>query len=143
MPEDEFKVVDDAPGEPGEHTDPPPDPPRDELDQNRVRQLLVLRRSAYRRRSYAIIAMVACAVAAGQLAWMTIDYLRVIGVAIRPVLYLAGLILAVVGTLYFARQAMTLHRETTQEFLSDPEKPPDFSTLSDGTERWRRLEEIE
>jgi hypothetical protein len=140
-PDDEFDVIDDEVAD-----DAPPDhnaaAPRDELDQSRIRQLLVLRRSAYRRRSYAIIAMIACAVAAGQLLWMTLDYARTLGWSFRPMLYIAGALLALVGAVHFLRQAIAIHHEARQHTLPDPATAPDFTPLSDGRDTWKRLEEL-
>jgi hypothetical protein len=46
------------------------------------------------------------------------------------------------GAIFFMRRAIVLHREATQSYLKDPTTTPDFSTLSDGSQRWKNLEDL-
>jgi hypothetical protein len=44
---------------------------------------------------------------------------------------------------HFGRRAMELHRETkTPAPLPPAPREPDFSTLSDGSQQWKNLDEI-
>jgi hypothetical protein len=113
-----------------------------ELDGLRIRQLASLRRSEYRSRSHAIIAMLVCAVAAAQLALTTWLRVRAIGWTSVPLLCAALIPLAVWGTVHFYRRAIELHREATRPMQDVPQEAPDFSTLGDGSEQIDRLDEI-
>jgi hypothetical protein len=114
----------------------------DELDGLRIRQLATMRRAAYRSRSHAIIALLLCLIAAvesilrvardlmrRQMGWWSVFYL----------LIAAG---GLIGTLFFARRAMALHLEATQTRLLPPTESPDFSSLNDGSQRYKNLEEL-
>jgi hypothetical protein len=113
-----------------------------ELDGLRIRQLATLRRTTYRSRSYAIIAAGACAVLAAQLLFMTVRQVLGSGWSARTVLYVLVALLAVWGAWFFIGRVIALHREARRSPLADPETPPDFSTLSDGSQRIKNLEEI-
>jgi hypothetical protein len=56
--------------------------------------------------------------------------------------YLLFALIGAWGTIYFFRKAASLHREAKRSSLGAPEVAPDFSTLSDGSERVRNLEDI-
>ena len=122
----------------------PQEPDRSaELDGLRIRQLATLRRAAYRSRSYAIIAAVVCAFSVIQAGYLLVQQLIHIGFSGRVVVY-AGFILAgAYGAFLFTGRAIAFHREATQTLLQDPKTPPDFSTLSDGSQRWKNLEDIQ
>ena len=143
---------DGQPGQPFEiHPDPqesdgePPlapshDDREHELDGLRIRQLSSLRRGAYRTRSIAIIVAVACLVAAVQLAvkaftgvWAT--YRAISG---------ALAVFAFFAAVHFMRRVAALQRELRTPPPMPPEPPggPDFSTLSDGSQQWKNLEDI-
>jgi hypothetical protein len=51
-----------------------------------------------------------------------------------------------IGTLYFARHAWRRARafklEIEQSAIPEPTTPPDFSTLGNGSERWKHLENV-
>ncbi len=113
-----------------------------ELDGLRIRRLAALRQSAYRSRSYAVIAATACAVVAVQLLIMTVRYVRSIGWDIRPIAYNVLAIGAAYGAFYFAGRAIESHRETTRSSLSEPSAPPDFTPLSDGSQHAKNLEDV-
>jgi hypothetical protein len=114
----------------------------EQLNTLRIRQLATARRAAYRARSYSIIAAAACAVMTGQLIWMTIRHVRSSGWGKQPIGYLLFALLAVFGIGYFVLRAIELHREAKKSALSDPTTPPDFSTLEDGSKRWKNLEDV-
>jgi hypothetical protein len=114
-----------------------------ELNELRIRQLATLRRSAYRSRSHAVIAMLVCIVAMAQAAVLLAQHLIQIGMGWRPVIYTMFVVGGAGGGWFFARKAMVLHRETKQSYIQSPTEPPDFSTLGDGSQRWKNLEEIQ
>jgi len=137
----EFVVVDDT-SEMGPGEAPPPDEPgRPSLTAARVRQLSALRRGAYRTRSYFVIAVVACVVAEGQLAMMTVRHVRAAGWQLRPLGYVCGIFAAMMAAAYFLRRAAELTRELRTR-APDPQAAPDFSTLSDGSHAWKNLEQM-
>jgi hypothetical protein len=123
-----------------------PEPPEDErpLDSLRVRQLAAARRGAYRARSYCVIALGACAVAAAQLVFMTVRHVSYAGWQLRPVGYVCGILAAAMAAAFFYRRAAEFTRELSRrpEALAEPLTPPDFSTLSDGSHHWKNLEEM-
>ena len=116
----------------------------DELDGLRIRQLSALRRGAYRARSYAIIGAAAGFVVAVQLVIMTVAYVRAQGWGRWPIGYVLFAAAAVMVGLHFARRALEIHREirTPIELPPPPPGGPDFSTLSDGSQQWKNLEDI-
>jgi hypothetical protein len=120
----------------------PPDDRADELDGHKIRQLATLRRAAYRSRSYAIIAAGACAVAAAQLLLLLVRHLRAAGWSLLATLYLILLPLSLWATWHFLGVALARHREARQTPASTPSVPPDFSTLRDGSQQLRNLEEL-
>src|SRR5687767_9396529 len=114
----------------------PPDAERDErLDALRIRQATVLRRSIYRSRAYAVIAAVACAAAAAQCGWLAVWHVRALGWGARPVAFGVLMMGAILGAVFFARRAAALNREAAATVRPAPDVPPDFSTLSDGSQR--------
>jgi hypothetical protein len=114
----------------------------DELDGMRIRQLAAARRAAYRARSYCVIGSVACAVSAIQLVWMTVRHARLIGWGPRPIGYLLFAFLAVLASVYFARRGFAFHHEARRSLLADTADTPDFSSLDDGSKRWKNLENV-
>lgn len=114
-----------------------------ELDGLRIRQVSTLRRGTSRARSYVVIALIISVVASVQLILMTIDHVAAGGWGLMPVGYLlfVGVLLMLAG--YFGRRALELHRELhTPPPLPPVEGEPDFSTLSDGSQHWKNLEDI-
>jgi len=114
----------------------------DELDGVRIRQLSQAKRAAIRGRSMCLIGAMFCIVGAIQLGidvvrdmlsrqnnWLTAMYLLVaIGLLI-----LAGVLL---------RKARELNVEAKRSSLPPPTSKPDFSTLDDGSQRWKDLEKL-
>jgi hypothetical protein len=113
-----------------------------ELDGVRIRQLAAMRRATYRSRSHAVIATLVCVVAAMQATIYLVQHLLHLGFSWRVLLYAAFVIAGSYGAIFFARRAIALHREATQSRVLEPSSPPDFSTLSDGSQRWKDLEDI-
>jgi hypothetical protein len=112
-----------------------------ELDAARIRQRMTMVRSAYRSRSYAIIAMIVCVVLVIQSILFALPRLRARSLPLA-FLYLLFALIGVAGTIYFFRKAIALHREARQSLLDQPTARPDFSDLGDGSERVRNLENI-
>lgn len=118
----------------------------DHLNSNRIRQMASLRRGAIRSRSYCVVAAGACAVAAAELVFDAIRRwpapLDLRGVMIAVLYLICAAALAGAGV-YFARLAMRFHREAKQSNLPPaPATPPDFSTLQDGSQMAKNLEEL-
>ncbi len=116
----------------------------DELDGVRIRQLAALRRSTYRARSFAIIFAIGGFVVAIKLVLMTIASFHTSGVGPWSLGFLMFAIVAMMVGGHFARRAMELHREANEPAPMPPAPPdgPDFSTLSDGSQQWKNLEDI-
>jgi hypothetical protein len=132
-----------APEAPGDSLQHAIDAREDELDGVRIRQLAALRRGAYRARSYAIIGAAASFVVAVQLVLMTVTYVRVRGWGLYPIGYAQAACVGVLLGLYFGRRALSLHREIKTPARMPPEPAePDFTTLSDGSQQWKNLEDI-
>jgi hypothetical protein len=110
------------------------EPRSDELDGLRIRRLAAVRKAAYRARSYCIIASVACLVLAIQLGWTAVHRKSAVPGLIA--------IAAVICCVSLLKRSRRLHREATQSSLEIPAIPPDFSTLSDGSQRWKDLDNI-
>lgn len=112
-----------------------------DLSELRIRQVANLRRGAYRTRSWLIIGACTCAVGFAQLVHLAIrDW--TLGLRLGPV---ADVILAVIAALifwHFVRRIRALSREIRASRMPDPAAPPDFSTLSDGSQRWANLDEL-
>jgi hypothetical protein len=115
----------------------------DHLDALRVRQLSAVRRGAYRTRSYCVIGLGVCAVAAVQLVVMAVRHVRAAGWEWRPVGYLCGVAAAMMAAAFLSRQVAELTRELRRPALAEPEAPPDLSTLSDGSQHWKNLENMQ
>ena len=119
---------------------------QDELDAAHIHRMSALRRAAYRSRSYCIIGSVACVVMAAELcfnAWGYWNHRTSMARGMILVLVCVGIaagLLGVARTL-FAR-AREYGREAAQSSLVEPTTPPDFSTLQDGSQAARNLEEI-
>lgn len=116
-------------------------PPEHELDATRIRQRMTMVRTAYRSRSYAIIAAVTSAVLAAQSILSAMSRFRVHSLPLA-LLYVLFAIAGAYGALFFSRKAVALHREARQSSLDNPPASPDFTSLGDGSQRVRNLEEI-
>lgn len=117
----------------------------DHLNSARIRQMAALRRAAIRTRSYCVIAVGGCAVAAADFIFFAIRRLlahpHALGILIAIVYFLAALALLVLSR-YFIRLALRFHREANQSSLSPLTAPPDFSELQDGSQIVRNLEDM-
>jgi hypothetical protein len=138
----------------------------DELDGLRLRNVIALRRAAMRSRSYAIIGAGACAMGGAKLVMMTVGEVRAVGWHGWHAWYVAVAALAAWGVVHFVRRAAYWGRESRPPRTGICEKcgydirastgncpecgtpvppnqpPPDFSSLSDGTQHARNLEDL-
>lgn len=114
----------------------------DELSALRIRQLATEKRAAYRSRSYCVIAAIGCVVAVVQLAWYGISTFRTSGFRFAGLAYFLVAIIAFYGAAYFFRKAIVFDREAKRSVLPEATQEPDFSTLSDGSEQWKKLEDV-
>jgi len=117
-------------------------PGEEALTAIRIRQLAAGRRATYRARSYCVVAAAACLVSAAELVWKIIKEPRTDGWKLRAAGYALFALLATFGLVYFLLRARMLHREAKQIALPEPTTPPDFSTLSDGSNRAANLEDV-
>jgi hypothetical protein len=114
-----------------------------ELDAMRIRRVAKARQTALRSASHCLIAAGACAVAVVDLLWRAARRVFVYEECLRPLLYvLAAGALAWICVRFTAKAAQ-LRRLAREKSLSEPLIPPDFSTLSDGSQFAKNLEQIE
>jgi hypothetical protein len=112
-----------------------------DLSELRIRQVVGLRRGAYRSRAYLIIGLFICAVGFVLFPVLAVRDWR-LGLRLGP---LTDLILAAGAIVLFQqllRRLPNLNREIRESKMSDPEAPPDLSTLSDGSQWWANLDEL-
>ena len=116
-----------------------------ELNGLRIRQHTALRRGAFRARSYALIGAAACGFGGVLLLLIAVAHTAVRrGVGMLPLGCALASAAALALALHFARRVRELSREIATPAPLPPPPPggPDFSTLSDGSQRWRNLEDI-
>jgi hypothetical protein len=113
-----------------------------DLSTDRVRNLSKSRRAMLRIRSWCVVATASFAVAVIQLGLLIASHLQHSGWFWKPVVYAIMLPAAAFGAVHFARRAAAIGRELRKPVLDDPATPPDFSTLSDGSQQWKKLEEM-
>ncbi|HEY7116293.1 MAG TPA: hypothetical protein VH475_06895 [Tepidisphaeraceae bacterium] len=114
----------------------------DELDAVRMRHVVVQRRAAIRSRSYALIGAGACLIGGIQLCIMAYHEVRAAGWGMRPGSFLLFALATAIGVLYFLGRAAYWQRESAGSAIPDPTTPPDFSSLSDGSQHARNLEAL-
>lgn len=112
-----------------------------DLSERRIRQVANLRRGAYRTRSWLIIGACTCAVGFAQLVHLAIRDWR-FGLRLGPAADVILAMLAAAVFWHFVRRIRALSREIHEPPMHDPATPPDFSTLSDGSQRWANLDEL-
>jgi hypothetical protein len=115
-----------------------------ELDAMRIRQVSAARRAAIRARSWLLIGVVGCLVGAGQCIWKARELHRreqQLGTAAIVLIVIAVALFP--ATAFFARRWLAIGRELAAPLLDEPTTPPDFSTLGDGTQHWKNLEDVQ
>ena len=117
-------------------------PPDDaELSELHIRNISNLRRGAYRERSYWIIAggfFLVGAIKLIQIAW--IAWAR--GLHLASLGDMLGALAAGLCFVIVAKKIALLTRELNASRLSEPQQPPDFSNLGDGSQRVHDLETL-
>jgi hypothetical protein len=115
----------------------------EELDGGRIVRVAQERRATLRAASYCLIAAGACGVASADLIWRAARRFLIYGGMFRPLAYLLAAAALTWVYIRLAAKAIHLRRLARQTSLPDPKTPPDFSTLSDGTQFAKNLEKIE
>jgi len=119
--------------------DTPPAQERDDLDGLRIRQVYQLRRSLYRARRYWLVGTGICVVAAGQIVWkLFTSPAGSLGISNWRAAVLV--VACIVAAIFCVRQAAQIGRSARQSTLREPERAPDLSALSDGSQHWKNLE---
>jgi 8-oxo-dGTP diphosphatase len=113
-----------------------------QLDALRIQRQVKERRAAMRSASHCLIVALACIVGALDLLWQTIHRYWVERRLGWPALYLAAAIVLGWGGVRFLRRARRLSRESRRHDLPEPTAAPDFSTLGDGSQAAKNLEQI-
>lgn len=116
-----------------------------ELDGLRMRHIVVIRRAAMRSRTYHIVGAAGCLMGAAKLILMTITEVRQVGWHLRQVSFVLFAVAALFGVFYFLGRAAYWNRESRRPAspLPDNLPPPDFSTLGDGSQQVKNLEELQ
>jgi len=110
-----------------------------ELDGVRIRQLAAGRRSAIRLRTYLLVGMIGCLVAAAQSIILAIWAVRR-GDWPKTTLWMSLAALLLSAAFWLFGRLRHLSRQIRQPTLSAPLPPPDFEPLSDGSQHWKNLE---
>ena len=116
---------------------------QEDLHYLRIRQaVLTERRALARTRTWYIVGTAGFAVAAVQMLVLAYKYVYVSGAGwrLRPIGYVFAALTASIAAAIWLRQILRINQELRRPVLDEPTTPPDFSTLSDGSERWKNLE---
>jgi hypothetical protein len=105
--------------------------------------MIVTRRTAIRTRTYFVAGAVACVTGAIELVIMTVTEVRAGGWHVRQAGFVLAGVVGVWGAVYFFRRAAYWGRESRAVTMPEPETPPDFSTLSDGSQHAKNLENLQ
>ena len=112
------------------------------LNERRIRAVVIERRAVYRSRSWAIVLAGVCVVGAGQMVLLIVRAVSDGAVTGRTIGFMVATPVALVLTVYFARKAVEFGRRAAQVRTPDPQTAPDFSTLSDGSQTVRNLQDM-
>jgi len=113
-----------------------------ELDGLRMRHVIVTRRAAIRSRTYNVLGAALCVMGAVKLVIIAVWEARRVGWHTEQGALVAMAVAAVFFGWHFLQRARAWGRETRGGGIPEPETPPDFSTLSDGSQHARHLEEL-
>jgi ribosomal protein S27E len=121
----------------------PEGPQEKAVDQNRVARLAALRLGNIRARSWWVIGLGICVMAFLDALRRAALYVLVLHHwGVWPTVDVAIALLAIRWALLCRRRAADLKIEIDRSAISEPATPPDFSTLSDGRDRWKNLENV-
>ncbi len=119
-----------------------------DLDGARIRALSVERRATIRQRSYFVVGAGACVVGIGQSIYMLIlgrssmsEFAIPFSRGQRLSLFIL-ILWFLYGARFFFRKVKAYNAELSKPVLTDPIEPPDFEPLSDGSQTWKQLEEM-
>jgi len=125
---------------------PAPEHPHEDhsdLDSLRMRHIVVVRRAAMRSRTYCIVGAAASLIGAIQLVILTVREVRWAGWNLRAASFIVMAVGLVYCMIWLMRRAAHWNRESRpQPDVTEPQTPPDFSTLSDGSQHARNLEQM-
>jgi hypothetical protein len=113
-----------------------------ELDGLRVRNLVVAKRAAIRSRTYAIVGAVLCLMTAIDMVISTVTDVRKGGWHPKEVGYVMVAAAALLALIPLVQNAILYGRESKAVVIPEPETPPDFSTLSDGSQISEQLKDV-
>jgi hypothetical protein len=116
---------------------------QEDLHYLRIRQaVLTERRALARTRTWYIVGTAGFAVAAVQMLVLAYKYVYVSGAGwrLRPIGYVFAALTAALAAVIWFRRIRAINEDLRRPVLDEPTTPPDFSTLSDGSERWKNLE---
>ena len=113
-----------------------------ELDSLRMRHLIVTRRTAIRTRTYFVTGAFGCLVGGVELVIMTVNEVRRVGWHLRQVGFVLSALLGFWGAVCLFQRAAYWGRQGRAVTIPEPETPPDFTTLSDGSQYARNLENL-
>ncbi len=108
----------------------------DRLGDVRHNKVMLERRSLYRTRTYFVIGFGLCIAWSMQLTFFSarraiVDHE---GLSLRVCLYLATIVVMLFLAYLCLRKVFAINAEAAKPVQHDPSKPPDFSTLSDGSQ---------
>ena len=113
------------------------------FDKLRIANYTALRMSAIRARSWWLIGLFLALLVMLDMLGNTLIYIWVFHRwGIWPTVRIGLYIVALVFARHAYRRAADFKREIDRSALPEPTTPPDFSTLQDGTEQWKHLENI-
>ena len=111
------------------------------LSGRHIRAVSLEQRAVYRNRTWVIVAALVCLGTAGQSFWLAYVASRS-GDWPRMAAYVVLAFGLVVGAAWFGRKAKAFTAEAAAMKMREPETPPDFSTLSSGTQFVSALEQM-
>jgi hypothetical protein len=126
-------------------SDAPASPEPDEnvkLDRIHIERVFAVRSASMKSRRLAMIGMLCCAGAVVQSVSLLVRHAIHFGWDWWQLLYIAIAIAGSWGGAHFWQSAVKYQREAQETRLPPPTAPPDFSTLSDGSQRWKDLEQL-
>lgn len=117
-----------------------------ELDAMRIRQLSTSRRAAIRAQGYWMVGICGCIGGLLLIVFDAVKYAQSKGAARLSVFFVVRSVVGGVGliwgAIYFFRRWRLVGAELRKSALVEPTTPPDFSTLSDGTQQVKYLEDV-